>query len=203
MLSFVVGKMVTREEMGLPRNWEEIAIWYEKPFQFGFPDMPPFKKKRTKWDGVDFGKRATASFWNEFKKQDLPSQPTTSIKIPVLEGLSKKVGGRLTIHQKEGVAETIKNLTEGAPSHQLTELKGGFMRNASSASEHGATFTEVLATWLEKGFVAGPFITPPLKEFRANSLMAEVQRGKVRPILNMSYPNGDSFNDNVDKEAVP
>ena len=77
------------------------------------------------------------------------------------------------------------------------------MRNASSAKAQGPAFTKVLAGWFEDGFVAGPFMSPPLPEFRANSIMFVEQKTKVRPILNMSYPEGDSYNNNVDKLAVP
>ncbi len=57
--------------------------------------------------------------------------------------------------------------------------------------------TDVLATWLKKGFVAGPFNQPPCEGFRANPLMATVQKNKVWPILNLSSPKGSSFNDAV------
>jgi hypothetical protein len=40
----------------------------------------------------------------------------------------------------------------------------------------------------KKGFVAGPFNEIPLAGFRANPLMAAVQKTKVRPILNLSAP---------------
>ena len=55
----------------------------------------------------------------------------------------------------------------------------------------------------KEGFVAGPFLSPPLPEFRANTIMAIEQKEKVRPVLNMSCPDGNSFNDNVDEHAVP
>jgi len=114
----------------------------------------------------------------------------------------RKAEARLTIHQREAAAVTLTNLREGAPAFQLHQLKGGLMRNASSSKQHGATFTEVLQGWLQEGFVAGPFLSPPLPEFRANSLMAIEQKGKIRPILNMSYPDGESFNNNVDEDDV-
>ncbi len=66
-----------------------------------------------------------------------------------------------------------------------------------SAIENGEQITDTLADWIRKGFVAGPFDGPPSKKFRANPLMAVVQRTKVRPILNLSSPAGKSFNDAV------
>ena len=70
------------------------------------------------------------------------------------------------------------------------------------AYENGALLTDVIATWIKKGFVAGPFDAPPMAGFRANPLAAVVRNGKVRPILNMSGPKGKSFNDNVDKARL-
>ena len=55
---------------------------------------------------------------------------------------------------------------------------------------------------MKKGFVAGPFDTPPVAGFRANPLAVVVRNGKIRPILNMSGPKGKSFNDNVDKRKL-
>jgi hypothetical protein len=62
--------------------------------------------------------------------------------------------------------------------------------------------TDVLATWLKKGFVAGPFKQPPCDGFRANPLMAAVQKNKVQPILNLSFPKGSSFNDAVKETKI-
>ena len=176
--------------------------WCKKPFIFGYPDMPKYIKKTTKWDDVDFSKKAPVEFWKNFRKRELPTRPSTPVNVERLRDLIHEQKDKFTVHQKEEADLTIKNLVEGAQSFQVNYLRGGLMRNAASAKIHGATFTEVLSTWLDKEFVAGPFLSPPLREFRANSLMAEVQRGKVRPILNMSYPEGESFNDNIDKEAL-
>jgi hypothetical protein len=65
--------------------------------------------------------------------------------------------------------------------------------NAPSATEFGAAFTETLEKWIEQGFVAGPFKTPPTREFRVNSIMAIEQKGKIRPILNLSKPYVDTI----------
>ena len=74
--------------------------------------------------------------------------------------------------------------------------------NSKTASDNGALLTDTIATWIKKGFVAGPFNTPPMAGFRADSLVVVVRNGKVRPILNMSGPKGRSFNDNVDKAKL-
>ena len=152
---------------------------------------------------MDFSKKAPVSFWSDFPSRKLPTKLATRINIPVLKKLASKARNQFTIHQIEAADITIRNLTTGTPSYQASQLKGGLMRNASSAKAHGPAFTKVLAGWIEDGFVAGPFMSPPLPEFRANSIMVVEQKTKVRPILNMSYPDGDSYNDNVDELAVP
>ena len=63
-------------------------------------------------------------------------------------------------------------------------------------------FTETLASWVEKGFVAGPFFEDPLPDMRLNSVMAEEQKDKIRPVSNMSSPKGRSLNDNVDEHRL-
>jgi hypothetical protein len=61
---------------------------------------------------------------------------------------------------------------------------------------------DTVASWVKKGFVAGPFDYPPLPQFRVNPLMAVDQGEKVRLVLNVSAPKGSSFNDNVVQEGI-
>jgi hypothetical protein len=42
-----------------------------------------------------------------------------------------------------------------------------------------------------------PFNSPPLKNFRVNSILAVLQLGKSRICINSSLPEGKSFNDNI------
>ena len=96
----------------------------------------------------------------------------------------------------------LLDLAEGASAYQKVQLPPLNSVNSRSATENGILLTDTIATWVKKGFVAGPFDTPPLAGFRANPLAAVVRNGKVRPILNMSGPKGRSFNDNVDKKKL-
>jgi len=73
------------------------------------------------------------------------------------------------------------------------------VKNTPSTAENGREVADTIATWLKKGFVSGPFLEPPLNNFRVNCLMAVNQGSKVRPILNISLPEKCSFNDNVDE----
>ena len=89
-----------------------------------------------------------------------------------------------------------------APTYQLVVLPGARVKNAPSLMKCAAEFTNTLATWVEKGYVAAPFFTEPLPDMRLNSIMAEEQMDKVRPVINMSSPKGRSFNDNIDKDPL-
>ena len=73
-------------------------------------------------------------------------------------------------------------LLDGAKAFQKSELPPVNTVNAKSALEHGDVLTDTFATWIKKGFVVGPFDSPPL--------------------LNMSGPKNKSFNDNVDRDKL-
>ncbi len=47
--------------------------------------------------------------------------------------------------------------------------------------------------------MAGPFDSPPLSNFRANSILAIPQPDKVRICINVSLPKDSNLNDNVKK----
>ena len=71
-----------------------------------------------------------------------------------------------------------------------------------STLDHGAQLTDTVADWVKKGFVAGPFDSPPLEQFRVNPLMVKEERSKVRPVLNVSSPPGRSINKNIDQASM-
>ena len=62
------------------------------------------------------------------------------------------------------------------------------MEITPSNAEYGVDIADMIASWVKKGFVSGPFSEPSLNKFRANCLMAVKQGTKVRPILNISLP---------------
>jgi hypothetical protein len=64
--------------------------------------------------------------------------------------------------------------------------------------EHGEEFTDTLAWWIRKGYVAGPFGAPPFANFRTNAMMAVSQKNKIRIIMDLSAPKGNSYNDAID-----
>jgi hypothetical protein len=68
---------------------------------------------------------------------------------------------------------------------------------------HGPLITDTIASWIDEKFVAGPFSTPPFSNFRQNAIIAVEQTDKIRPVLNLSDPAGLSYNDAIDKTALP
>jgi hypothetical protein len=51
---------------------------------------------------------------------------------------------------------------------------------------------------VSQNFVAGPFRTPPLQNFLANSILAIPQANKTHIFINVSQPTGRSFIDNIE-----
>jgi hypothetical protein len=158
--------------------------------------------KKSKWPKIpvlsDYSKTPDHSFWKEFPKKDLPVFPETSINIEKLEIRVKKYKHLMTKHQEERSLKAVEYLKNGAPSFQETTLPACFVRNSSSTYKHGKEITENIATWIEEGYAAGPFESPPCANFRVNPLIAVIQPGKVRPVLDVSSPSGESYNSAVD-----
>jgi len=76
------------------------------------------------------------------------------------------------------------------------------VKNAPSAIVKGPFITDAVASWIKKGYVVSPFEKPPFEQFRANPLMAAVQKTKIRPILNVSSPKGNSLNEAIDEFSL-
>ena len=141
-------------------------------------------------------------FWVNFPKRELPCQASTRVDINKFRQHVEDVKERMSNTEVRRADRTLNDLTAGASSYQKGELPPLWSENSKSATDNGALLTDTIATWVKKGFVAGPFDTPPMAGFRANPLAVVVRNGKVRPILNMSGPKGRSFNDNVDKSKL-
>lgn len=58
-------------------------------------------------------------------------------------------------------------------------------------------YTDQLASMVKKGYVSGPFDDSPIPGLRINSLFAVNQGDKYRPILNLSKPEGNSYNEAI------
>ena len=69
--------------------------------------------------------------------------------------------------------------------------------------ESAINYADQIATMICDGFVVGPFDDPPFPEFRANPLFVIKQDNKLRLILDLSSPEGQSFNDAINSSQVP
>ena len=106
---------------------------------------------------------------------------------------------------KSEIARGVKAvgyLKNGASSCLKSKLGPCIVKNSTTAINHGKKVTDSIADWVTKGFVAGPFVTPPTENFRVNSILAVPQPGKLRICLNVSLPENNSLNSNIDKRKL-
>ena len=120
----------------------------------------------------------------------------------VFADLIEKAKNKMTSCEYRRARKVVRDLSSGAEAFQLDPLPPIVTANAQSTFEHGQLLTDTIATWIKKGFVAGPFDCPLVPGFRANPLGVVVRNGKIHPILNMSGPKGKSFNDNVNRTKL-
>ena len=192
-------------DLGLPEA-EKVSFWLNKHERAFCPGKLPVKKSELKNSEIpllsDYSNSADESFWNKFPKRGLPERATTRVNIAKLQERVENVKSKMSQTEYSRARKLLSDLANGADSCQKSELPPINCPNSPSAVENGALLTDTIATWVKKGFVAGPFDTPPVAGFRANPLAVVVRNGKIRPILNMSGPKGKSFNDNVDKRKL-
>jgi hypothetical protein len=151
---------------------------------------------------LDYSRGADESYWKAFPKRPLPDKPMCEVNIENLVSLTKKCSEHITFCELMRANTCIDNLATGASSFQKSPLPACFQKNASNTITHRREVSDAVASWLRKGFAAGPFDQPPVSNFRVNPLMAIQQSGKVRPVLNLSAPDKLSFNDFVDEAKL-
>jgi len=197
---FLVTKK--RKLMGIP-EWDSVQNWLSKD------NVAPYPKEKEEKEGKlenseiptldSYEGSANKEFWEKFPKNELPKKASTKINIRRFEKEIEKVKGRMTKMELKRANRVIKDLKFGAEAYQKRpELPPITVPNAKTSVTNGKMLSDKIGTWVKKGIVSGPFICPPLKGFRANPLGTICKNGKTRPIMNMSSPVGQSFNDNMD-----
>ena len=196
---------LSRREISVPDNWDRVHLWLSTETmalleEEGLPQN--IKRKCPEIPIlVNYGIDPPDSFWERFPTAPLPTVLETSldkVKIYDLVMSCKK----WTIDQYKRAYTVIENLKYGAPTYQKENLPSLDDGNCPSAITYGKDVTDCVATWVKSGFAAGPFVSPPVKNFRCNSLLAVPQENKVRPVLNVSSPKGRSMNDNIDLQCL-
>jgi len=145
---------------------------------------------------------APAEFWGKFPSQPLPDRPYTPVNVDNLQEVVNSVRHAMTSGQSARADLLIKELTEGAAAPFTAPLPALVEKNSPSVVTHGREFTDILANWVKKGYVAGPFTLPPLQNFRSNSMLAIEQPGKIRAVMNLSVPEGSSYNDAINDYSL-
>jgi len=193
---------VMRRGLGVPNTWATVKEWIDDSravahsesstvgnLEFKNPEVPVLKT----YDG-----KAKGKFWEIFPKF-FPKKPSRSVREKRLRWYVQKCWFLWTRGQKRVALKALKRVAGKEKVVFKSELTEVRVKNARSAHENGAHMTDAICSWVKKKFVAGPYKKPPFKAFRANPLMAVVQKTKVRPIMNLSSPKGQSFNDAVDE----
>ena len=188
--------------MGFP-GWKVACDWLDGSLMAPEPSPSTIKGTSIKNPEIpelkDYRSSLGEEFWKSFPKKALPEKAETEVLTDVFEELIDKASERMTACELRRAKKVISDLRNGAEAFQSCELPPVNGVNAQSTFTHGRLLTDTIATWVKKGFVAGPFDCPPVAGFRANPLGVIVKNGKTRPILNMSGPIGKSFNDNVNR----
>lgn len=186
----------------MPSPWSRVDSWLNHTGNFSLtPASPPpaFKLKCPEIPTlVDYSSRPANNFWRHFPRRNLPEAINPKINVIALKSLLNNFKHLLTSSQIFRAEKVIENLSLGAPSYQQKQLPSCFVKNSSIAFQYGKEVTDSIAHWINQGFACGPFDSPPCDKFRVNSILAVPQDGKVRAVLNVSLPEGNSFNDNID-----
>ena len=127
---------------------------------------------------------------------------STKIDVKNINRLVEQLSKKLLPSEISRAFKVIESLKHGAPSYQVNNLPPCMQKNATSTKFYSKEITDTFAFWLKSEFLCGPFDVPPLPRFRVNPVMVIPSDGKVRPVLNVSQPTGQSFNDNVNLKAM-
>ncbi len=198
--------ILQRPDLGLPADWETVEEWLDdsRDVAKSAKIAPPGAILKNPEIPVlpSYNIKPGNEFWEAFPTNYPEGPRRNGVNVEALEELIRVCEPNWLVSEKYAAQKAVARLKGFLPVKFQKSLPGMKERNAKSALENGQAMTYVLATWLKKGFVAGPFERPPRDGFRANPLMAAVQKNKVRPILNLSSPKGCSFNDAVDEHDV-
>jgi hypothetical protein len=191
----------SRELSGLHSCWLKVKIWltFSGPLSKSKPEEPSkVKIKCPEIQVLDhYNKDPGEKFWSKFPRREFPTKIHTDIDTVNLAKLLQVRSPLLTTAERLRGAKTLDFLVNGASSHQKSALPCITVKNAKTAVKHGRYMTDNVASWVKSGFVAGPFDTPPCSKLRVNAMVAVEQNEKVRQCMNVSLPEGASFNNNV------
>ena len=115
---------------------------------------------------------ADNKFWRSFPSNSLPNVIKCNLNISKFEEIISESESYLTSFEVNRALQAVTNFKFGASSCQKTPLHSCFCKNSSNCSKYGVEISDTIASWALKGFVASPFDSPPISDFRINPLMA-------------------------------
>ena len=100
------------------------------------------------------------------------------------------------------VSYVINGLQYGFSTGFHGDLTRSASSNLKSATEYFVDVSKAIQTEIARGHTAGPFQTPPLRDFYCSPLGAVPKKdGSTRIILDLSSPRGSSVNDGIDNHT--
>ena len=199
--SFFLGRILSYRDFGLPPEWTSVQSWLvdsaAKPANCShhgndwvkkFPNIPCLKS---------YTSHPEPSYWENWPKRDLPQTPNTKINSELLHALFSDYRFQLNPAVQRWGEKAILYLREGANSHQLSSLPSINCKNSSNLAESGERVSDTIAQGIRKGFIAGPFNSEPLNDFRSNTMTGIRQKDKIRLVMDLSRPEKNSYNENI------
>ncbi len=195
-----------RLKLGLPFAWSTIADWLNPKKIIFFPAKKPHTPATKKCPDIpqlsSYRAPPGSGFWRCFPFKNIPSHPSSLVNFRRLHEIISHNRNVLSLEQRIRADKVVHDLQSGSVVPFVSVLPSITVPNTASVVLHGEEFTDVLAWWIRNGYVAGPFDNPPLPDFRTNAMMAVEQRDKIRIVMNLSGPEGGSFNDAVNELAL-
>jgi hypothetical protein len=195
-----------RLKLGLPFAWSTIADWINPKKLIFFPAKKPHLPAAKKCPDIpqlpSYRIPPASGFWRCFPFKNLPSHPSSLVNFRRLREIISMNRNGLSLEQKIRADRVVRDLESGSSAPVISALPAIQVPNTASVVLHGEEFTDILAWWIRCGYVAGPFDHPPLPDFRTNAMMAVEQRDKIRIVMNLSGPDGESFNDAINELAL-
>jgi hypothetical protein len=189
--------------LGIHADWSITEEWLNPNISIFFPQPAENQKQKKKCPEIptlpSYSLPPPQTFWDIFPASPLPSHPVSKIDFLCLKSLAVPLFPQMTTDQVDRTLRTVHELENGSTAPLSHDLPGIRISNSRSVIQHGEEFTDTLASWVKKGYVAGPFPAPPVPNFRSNAMLAIEQKGKIRIVMDLSSPKNASFNDAVDE----
>ena len=187
--------------MGLPKNWENTEKWLFNTKEKKIKKRKQVNKKVKKCPEIPsltkYTENPSEKFWEKFRSYKPSKKIQTRINTKNFENLICENWENFTTYEKKTATKALQTLRFGADPKLKKNLPSINCKNNSSTIKNGELVTDTIASWVKQKFVAGPFDTPPHKNFRTNPLIAVEQKSKIRPVLNLSAPKNRSYNDEI------